>query len=404
MPARQGDRRLVLDQRHGLCARPCPRLRSLVASRRRGLGLFGCRPLFRPDGDLARRWPWRRWRLAGPLRPAPRHPGAAPQPARQGVCRGRTPGRVRAHRRLQRRAAGGLRSDGPDDLEGAALVGRQRLSAPGAEAPELRHAALLRPPGGDRGRPRCRGRDRARRPGRDRARPARGDRRRLVDQLAQAADAVGHRPGGASGGARHRGRRRPPRRRPESPGPSGALHPAGLHPADHALQTLQPDRQGADRGAMALVQDRAGRLEPVRERRLHPLQAGGRVSRHPVPLPAHGGALRRQGGGRGAWLPGPCRADALALARAGNAALGRPTREALDPVQLHEPRGGLGRFPPLHPGDPRDFRPARLRALPRQGNPARRGGAERRRTGRLHRGTRRERLSPQLQLPHGGGG
>ena len=29
LPARQGDRRLLLDQRHGLCARPCPRLRPL---------------------------------------------------------------------------------------------------------------------------------------------------------------------------------------------------------------------------------------------------------------------------------------------------------------------------------------------------------------------------------------
>ena len=38
--ARQGDRRLVLDQRHGLCARPCARLRPLGRSKARPAGRF----------------------------------------------------------------------------------------------------------------------------------------------------------------------------------------------------------------------------------------------------------------------------------------------------------------------------------------------------------------------------
>ena len=59
-------------------------------------------------------------------------------------------------------------------------------------------------------------------------RAARGDPRGLLDQLAEAADAVGHRPGRASCGARHRRRGRPPGRRRQSAGPSGALRPAGM--------------------------------------------------------------------------------------------------------------------------------------------------------------------------------
>ena len=44
-------------------------------------------------------------------------------------------------------------------------------------------------------------------------------------------------------------------------------------------------------------------------------RAGRRLSRHPVPLHPGRRALRRQGGGQVAWLPGPCRADALQVAR-----------------------------------------------------------------------------------------
>ena len=50
--ARQGDRRLVVDQRHGLCARPCQRLRPLGRTGRDRLGLRRRAPLFQAHGDM----------------------------------------------------------------------------------------------------------------------------------------------------------------------------------------------------------------------------------------------------------------------------------------------------------------------------------------------------------------
>ena len=46
--------------------------------------------------------------------------------------------------------------------------------------------------------------------------------------------------------------------------------------------------------------------------RLHPQPRRRRVPRHPVSFPADGGPLRRKGRGRGTWLPGACRPDAVA--------------------------------------------------------------------------------------------
>ena len=50
--ARQGARRLVLHQRHGLCARPCPRFRPLGRAGRGGLGLCRRAPLLQAHGDI----------------------------------------------------------------------------------------------------------------------------------------------------------------------------------------------------------------------------------------------------------------------------------------------------------------------------------------------------------------
>ena len=140
--------------------------------------------------------------------------------------------------------------------------------------------------------------------------------------------------------------------------------------ARHSLQPLQLRRDAADRPAVAPGQGRARHLEPVRERGLRPLGRRRRVPRHPVPLPAARRALRRPLGGTRPRLPGPCRADALALARHRAAEERQPGAGAGDPLRLHGAREGLDRLPPLHPADPRALRPARLPSLRRRRDPA----------------------------------
>ena len=103
------------------------------------------------------------------------------------------------HRRLQRREAGRLRADGDDGLAGPALVGRQRLSPPGAEAAERRAADRRASPSASSSTDgRAIGVEVARGGRRETvARAQGGDRLRLLDQLAEAPDALRHRPGGA---------------------------------------------------------------------------------------------------------------------------------------------------------------------------------------------------------------
>ncbi len=67
-----------------------------------------------------------------------------------------------------------------------------------------------------------------------------------------------------------------------------------------------------------------------------------------------------QGGGRGTWLPGPCRADALEIARHGAAEIRRSQAGARDPLQLHVASRRLGRVPRLRAADARDLRAAGL--------------------------------------------
>ncbi len=78
-----------------------------------------------------------------------------------------------------------------------------------------------------------------------------------------------------------------------------------------------------------------------------------------------------------------------------------PWREAGDPLQLHVAPGRLGGFPPLHPADPRNLRPAGLRPLSRPGDLAGRRRAERRRARRLHPRACRKRLPSLRHLPDG---
>ena len=122
--------------------------------------------------------------------------GDADQPADPRLRRGRHRRRLRRDARLQRRAAGGVRAEGRDDLAGAAVLGRDRLPAPGA-ADRAGCGWCARWRGGwcsrAAGRPASRS---ARRPGPDHPGAGRGHRRRLGDQLAEAPDAVGDRAGG----------------------------------------------------------------------------------------------------------------------------------------------------------------------------------------------------------------
>ena len=141
--------------------------------------------------------------------------GPRAQPALPHLRRGRRPGRLRAHLRLQRRRSrkASARWSRPS---GAAAAGRPPTPTCARRSRGGNVARRSRPR-----RPRRRSRDgratgveiaRGARP-RDRRRPPRGHPLRLLDQHAEAADALRHRPGRAPRRARHPGRRRPPGRR-----------------------------------------------------------------------------------------------------------------------------------------------------------------------------------------------
>ena len=85
------------------------------------------------------------------------------------------------------------------------------------------------------------------------------------------------------------------------------------------------------------------------------------------------------------------------------AALGRPARAALDPVQLHGNRRRPPRDARRGAADPRDFFPTGLRSLSGRGACPRTRRPERCRDRRLRARQGRERLSPVLQLQDGAG-
>ena len=119
--------------------------------------------------------------------------GTHDQPALPRLHRGRAcEAGYSLHRRLQRLEAGGLWADGDDGVEGPPLVGRERLSPPGAEAPERARSGPARAPSGSSSTAAARSASSIRRWGRHRdgARAQGGHRRRLGDQLAEASDAV----------------------------------------------------------------------------------------------------------------------------------------------------------------------------------------------------------------------
>ena len=154
-------------------------------------------------------WAGRRERLARRLaaRSAPQF-AKTPRPAVRCLDGGRRAAGFRAQSRLQRGAAGRLRPQPIHHPGRPALLVGARLSAAGAATaqPAGRDRRAC-DPRADRGHARGRGRARAgKRRSRARARERRGDPVRRHVQLAAAADAVGHRTGGASARVRHRSR------------------------------------------------------------------------------------------------------------------------------------------------------------------------------------------------------
>ena len=148
----------------------------------------------------------------------------------------------------------------------------------------------------------------------------------VVDQLAEAADAVRHRPGGASARARHR--RSSPTGRASARTCRTISSSTSSRPARSRSRSTPGSGSSARRAigaAMAALRDGLGATNHFESGAFIRSRAGRRLSRHPVPFPAARRPLRRQGGGQGARLPGPCRADALARARL-RAARARPTR------------------------------------------------------------------------------
>ncbi len=185
--ARQGARRLELDQRHDLPARQPARLRALGRRCRHGdVGLRALPPVLQADGELSRR----RRRLSRRRRSARAGARTGRRAALRRVLRRGAAGRLSADGRRQRTKAGGFRQVRSHDLTRPAAERGARISASGHVAAEPR-GALPRVRGPRRVRRstcgRCRGRrrDRARERGRSSA-AARSTRRSCSSSPASA--------------------------------------------------------------------------------------------------------------------------------------------------------------------------------------------------------------------------
>ena len=236
--ARQGARRLELDQRDDLPARQSARHRALGARPRHGVVELRALPaVLQEDGDV----PGRRRRVSRRRRAAAARARPGHEPALHGVLRGDPAGRVHAHLRRQRLPPGGLRALRPQHPARPAAERGAGLPAPRARAPEPRaadaragHARAVR--GHARGRRRV---PRRQGPAQAGAR-GRGHPLRRFDQHAAGARALGRRRRQGARGARHRRGARPARCRREPAGPPRGLRPvlvqaAGLGRARDAL-------------------------------------------------------------------------------------------------------------------------------------------------------------------------
>ena len=274
--AREAPRRLVEHQRDDLPAREPDGLRAVGRpARARALGLRALPAVLQADGDVPRR----RGRVARGRRAA--RPRARPrdEPALPRVLRGGAAGRVLAHRRRERRAAGGVRTVRPEHPPRSPPERGARVPAPGPAPAEsrradagLRHARPVRRVTRDRRRGRPSG------PYRGRAR-GRGDPLRRRDQLAAAPPALRDRERRRAAVGRRRRRPRPARGRREPAGPPRGLRAARLHAAGLGRARDEVAQPAVGRVQVAVLPLGAGRDEPLRGRRLRPLQRRGDATR-----------------------------------------------------------------------------------------------------------------------------
>ena len=217
MRARQGDRRLVLDQRHGLCARPSRRLRPLGGAGLTALVLCACAAVFPSPGILGgrrrafiaaatARWR-RRWRaIRDPLVDAFARPAAIAGHPRPPDYNG---AQQEGFGVWQMTVRDGRRCSAADAYLRPALARPNlnveidalatRLVFDGSRAAGVEYMKERRAPHGA-----CR---------------ARGHLVRRRHQLAATPDAVGHRRSRRIARPRHRGQGRAAGRRQESAGP-----------------------------------------------------------------------------------------------------------------------------------------------------------------------------------------
>ena len=290
LPARPRARRLQLDKRHGVRARPRPGLRALGSRGRRGLGLPRLPALLPQDGDLG----WRRVRTPRQRRAASHDERRDGEPAVPGVHRRGRGGRLPEGGGSQWRGSGRLWPDGDDGegrREALGLVGLPLGGCAGAVQP---HDPPLgpRPPRQLRRPEACDGRgvlpswsDRERR-GATRGAAVRGR-----DRLASSAAAVRRRAGARAGGggpARPLGARG---RGGQPAGPPGGLLPAQVHQACLAQRSARAALEACDRRPLDPHAARAGSDQSFRGGWLHPQLRRGALPRHSVPLPAGGDAV-----------------------------------------------------------------------------------------------------------------